>query len=326
MEITQYYMKQNPCFVQGKSMIARGVVVHSSGCDNPNLARYIGPDDGVLGPNRYDNHWNRPTANKCVHAFIGKDRTGTVRCYQTLPWTVACWGCGGGKRGSYNADRIQFEILEDSGRDEAYFRAAFTLAAELVADLCTRFGFALSQVVGHYEAHALGYASDHSDPRTWFSRFGESMDSFRDAVSRAMGRPVKLGERLVHTPGDTLNVRADPVWTAKKLGELPHRSPVETLGAASNGWMKVRQGTLTGWVNGSFLTALPPASGTARVSTPGDTLNVRTEAGYPSLCLGALPDGTDVQTRERAKNGWVLVSGGGLTGWVNGRYLKKVTA
>jgi len=52
-----------------------GVMLHSTGANNPNLRRYVGPDDGLLGYNQHDNHWNHPTPGGkkvCVHAFIGK--------------------------------------------------------------------------------------------------------------------------------------------------------------------------------------------------------------------------------------------------------------
>ena len=62
-------------------------MVHSTGANNPWLKRYVGPDDGLLGKNQYNNHWNQPMDREvCVHAFIGKLADGTVATYQTLPW------------------------------------------------------------------------------------------------------------------------------------------------------------------------------------------------------------------------------------------------
>ena len=43
----------------GNTMKPQGIVVHSTGANNPNLNRYVGPDDGILGVNRYGNYWNR---------------------------------------------------------------------------------------------------------------------------------------------------------------------------------------------------------------------------------------------------------------------------
>ena len=102
-------------------MTPRGIVVHSTGANNPNLCRYIGPDDGIIGPNKYGNHWNQASSSKCVHAMIGKDKNGVTRCYQTLPWDYKPWGCGSGSKGSYNNSHIQIEMQEDDLTDTAYF-------------------------------------------------------------------------------------------------------------------------------------------------------------------------------------------------------------
>lgn len=180
--ITQYYQTENPCYKAGRRITPTGIVVHSTGASNPNLKRYVGPDDGILGRNQYNNHWNKPDATKCVHAFIGKVADGSVCIYQTLPWNYRCWGVGSGKKGSYNNSHIQFEICEDDKTDEAYYREAFTHAARLCAHLCQRYGIKVENIVGHYEAHAAGYGSNHGDPRNWQRKFGGSMDAFRAEV------------------------------------------------------------------------------------------------------------------------------------------------
>jgi N-acetylmuramoyl-L-alanine amidase len=56
-------------------MVPTGIVVHSTGVNNPYLKRYVDASDEV-GINRYGNHWNTamPGGKKvCVHAFIGYD-------------------------------------------------------------------------------------------------------------------------------------------------------------------------------------------------------------------------------------------------------------
>lgn len=67
ISIKQYYLKKNPCYIAGKKIKPRGIVVHSTGANNPYLKRYIGPDDGVIGKNQYNNHWNQPRRiNMCT--------------------------------------------------------------------------------------------------------------------------------------------------------------------------------------------------------------------------------------------------------------------
>lgn len=188
MDITQYYQTENPCYKAGRTIKPSGIVVHSTGANNSYIKRYVGPDDGILGKNKYNNHWNKSTANKCVHAFIGKVDDGSVKVYQTLPWNYRCWGVGSGKKGSYNSSHIQFEICEDGLTNEDYYNKAFNLAKELCAFLCEKYGISTDNIVGHYEAAAAGYGSNHGDPRNWQKKFGGSMDQFRADVKAMLGQ------------------------------------------------------------------------------------------------------------------------------------------
>ena len=79
MEIIRYYQTENPCFKAGRKIKPSGIVVHSTGANNPYLKRYVGPDDGILGKNQYGNHWNKASANNCMHAFIGKAADGSLK-------------------------------------------------------------------------------------------------------------------------------------------------------------------------------------------------------------------------------------------------------
>lgn len=202
MEITQFYLTKNPCYKAGKKIKPTGIVVHSTGANNAYIKRYVNPDDGVLGRNQYNNHWNRElkSGNKCVHAFIGKVADGTVRIYQTLPWDMRCWGVGSGKKGSHNNSHIQFEICEDGLTDENYYKEAFTLAKELCAFLCREFDIDPANVIGHYESAAAGYGSNHGDPRNWQKKFGGSMDNFRNDVRMLLGSSEKPSNTVVAKP------------------------------------------------------------------------------------------------------------------------------
>lgn len=187
LEIIRYYQTENRCYQAGRKITPSGIVVHSTGANNPYIKRYVGPDDGILGKNQYNNHWNKASANKCMHAFIGKVADGSLKIYQTLPWDHRCWGVGSGKKGSYNNSHIQFEICEDGLNDESYYREAFALAARLCAYLCQEYGIKPENIVGHYEAYAAGYGSNHGDPRTWQKKFGGSMAHFRADVKALLG-------------------------------------------------------------------------------------------------------------------------------------------
>ena len=184
MDIHSCIFTENDCFRAGRVITPKGVMVHSTGADNPRLSRYVQPDDGRLGVNPNGNHWNRPGVSKCVHAFIGKTAAGDVAVYQTLPWTRRGWHCGG----KGNNTHISFEICEDGLDDERYFSAVYDAAVELTAMLCRKFSLdPLNEgvVVDHREGHRLGIASAHGDVGHWFPRFGKNMDEFRaDTAAR----------------------------------------------------------------------------------------------------------------------------------------------
>lgn len=177
-----------------------GIVVHSTGCDNEMLRRYVQPTKANvnaaqiladLGKNVYNNHHNQEYINGvyndiCMHAYIGCNDKGTVEVYHTLPYNYACWGCGSGSKGSYNYNpypHIQFEICEDSLNNKVYFDKAFNVAIEYCAYLCKKLNLKVENIVSHREAAKAGYASNHGDPENWLSKYGKSMDWFRAQVT-----------------------------------------------------------------------------------------------------------------------------------------------
>lgn len=197
MEIKKCLFTNNDCYKKAQKITPKGIVVHSTGANNPYLKRYVQPDDGLLGDNQYNNDWNRSGLAKCVHAFVGKDKNGVVRCYQTLPFDYACWGVGSGSKGSYNYNPayIQFEICEDNLTDKDYFTKAFDVAAEFCAYLVKEYNLNVNNVVSHYEAYKKGYGSNHGDCDHWLKKFGKTMDDFRNDVrKRVTGTPASKPE------------------------------------------------------------------------------------------------------------------------------------
>lgn len=195
MKLTQLYLTENNCYKSGKPHTVRGIMVHSTGANNPRLSRYVGPDDGVLGYNKMQNHWNvaKPGGrNVCVHAFIGKDKNGMVRTYQTLPWDMVGWHSGSGTLGSRksanNTGFIGFEICEDGLTDATYFSQVYREAVELCAFLCKTYHLNPNKnIICHSEGSKLGIASNHSDVMHWFPKHGKNMNLFRKDVAGLMG-------------------------------------------------------------------------------------------------------------------------------------------
>lgn len=185
MNLRKQLLTNNACYKAGKTITPKGIMVHSTGANNPWLKRYVWPDDGLLGKNDNNSHWNqdKPGGRQvCVHAFIGKLSDGSIATYQTLPWNYRGWHCGSGKKGSANDTHIGFEICESSLVDANYFRKVFKEAVELCVYLCKTYGLTEENIICHSEGYKLGIASNHADVMHWFPRHGESMDSLRAAV------------------------------------------------------------------------------------------------------------------------------------------------
>ncbi|PWM43106.1 MAG: amidase [Clostridiales bacterium] len=216
MNIITSYQTKNSCYKSAKAADPVGILVHSTGANNPNLKRYV-DDETNLGKNEYGNHWNQSGIDKCMHAFIGKDKKGEIIVIETLPYEYACWGCGSGIKGSFNYNpqaHIQFEICEDGLDDSDYFKNIFRAASEYCAYLCKQFGFTVNDIVSHKEASVLGYASNHGDCDHWLAKFSKDMNWFRNEVGKLYnGCENKMLEMVVDSVG--VRVRASLDFNGK---------------------------------------------------------------------------------------------------------------
>ncbi len=207
LETKQYYATKNACYLTNQTIVPKGIMVHSTGANNPNLSRYVGPDDGLLGPNRHGNHWNiyhpggkdigvhpykangHGRCETCggrqvgVHAFIGKLKDGTIAGYQLLPWNHRAWHGG---KAQANDTLISFEICEDGLADPVYFNQVYDFAVRLCADLCKQFKLTEKDIIDHSEGFKKGIASNHADVGHWFPRHGKSMNTFREDVKKGL--------------------------------------------------------------------------------------------------------------------------------------------
>jgi len=212
---------KSDCYKAARKMTPRGIVVHSTGVNNPNLKRYVAPNDGIVGTNPNRNSMNEPGQDVCVHALIGKDKNGKVKTYQILPFDICCWGVGSGSKGSYNYSPafIQFEMCEDNLSDKAYCKACYDKALELCAYLCKTYNIPVNNIVSHHEAGQRGMGSQHIDPDNWWSRHGYTMDKFRAAVKAKLEPPVL--DKAGYKKGDnTIGVLAlkELLLLAKSVG------------------------------------------------------------------------------------------------------------
>lgn len=215
MEIIEAFAAKNKCYQAGAPLHPRGLMLHSIGCPQPNAA--------VLA--RYFDQYQPGGQSVCVHAFAQAD--GKV--YQTLPWEMRGWHCGG----SANGTHIGVEMTEP-GAGTAYAEAAaqitgtYRTAVELFARLCETYGLdplADGVIIGHAEGHRRGVASNHADPEYLWRQYGMgyTMDGFRADVAEAMA-----GAREEETDMTRYNTVAEmPAWAQAEAQRLVDRGALK---------------------------------------------------------------------------------------------------
>jgi hypothetical protein len=188
MNLSPHYLTNNECYKAGVALKPTGLMLHSTGANNPNLSRYV-PAWNVAKPDGRE---------VCVHGFIGKLPNGAIATYQTLPWNMRGWHCGG----SANNTHIGVEICEDGLVDDKYFAAVYKEAVELFTYLCKQYHLTEKNIICHSEGHKLGIASNHADVMHWFPKHGKSMDTFRADVKAGLAvKPAVVSKPVVaHAP------------------------------------------------------------------------------------------------------------------------------
>lgn len=180
MNIIATPLTKNPCYIAGRKITIKGLMLHSVGCPQPSAKVFA-------------RNWNTSNTKVCVHAFIDAN-TGDI--YQTLPWDHRGWHCGG----AGNNTHIGIEMCEPSvikyisGANfkcsdveiarEAVIRT-YNSAVELFSNLCKIYALSANDVISHSEGAKLGIASNHSDPEHLWKGLGldYNMDIFRKDVA-----------------------------------------------------------------------------------------------------------------------------------------------
>lgn len=286
LTIYRRYFTKNDCYKGAYKQNSCAIQVHSTGANNPWLHRYVQPDDGRIGKNKYGNDSNRSGTTVCASAYIGKQTDGTVAVYQTLPWNYRCWLSGSAMNGNANKlGYVGFEICEDAKTDKDYFqKAVMEVSVNLTAYLCQMFGtnpYAVIKqyaqgnalaVMDHQELHSLKLASNHADIRHWLKLYGLTMNDYRAAVQKAMDEGVEvtyidcddgssetevpvvidknapaLYEADVTCTGTYLNIRQAKSTSSASVCQMKRGSVCEVLDDSDPDWWIVRQGSIVGY-------------------------------------------------------------------------------
>src|SRR4051812_47655997 len=167
------------------------------------------------------------------------------------------------------------------------------------------------------------------------------------AQSTAQGEPILAvgsGAWVTGTGGVGLDVRSAPLTSTSLVGAVADGTPVQVLegpiAAGGLSWYRVSAPGLatSGWADGAYLAASPPApplavGGLAEVrGTQGAGLDARSAPLLASAVMGGLPAGTVVQVLEGPVPGdsleWYRVAAPDLasSGWADGQFLVPVPA
>lgn len=214
----RYATKSGP-YLSGKKITPVGCVNHSLGVAQPSVDKIF-------------NNMNDSNSGWGVHAILGDFDKGEGRILVTLPWTTRPWGCGSGSRGSFNNDRVQWEICEPAGhkydgggtmidydvkKNQTYFDRMWKMLVAWNVYCAIKFDYSVNMINDHSESHAKGYASNHADVGHWFPKHGKSMDKLRAEVASILAgstEPKKLQAKDLKgmTESDVV-MRVGPLFT-----------------------------------------------------------------------------------------------------------------
>lgn len=217
INIVEAFATKNKCYQTATPLTPHGIMLHSVGTPQPSAAVFA----------RSFNQYQPGGVSVCVHAFAQAD--GTV--YQTLPWEMRGWHCGG----SANGTHIGIEMTEPSSivytggaswRDldpaatEAHVRGTYAAAVELFAQLCTQYALDPLEdgvIISHAEGAARGIASAHADPTHLWRAFGLTMDGFRADVAAKMtaGNTDEEDDMVRYDSIDDV-----PVWARRTIKDM----------------------------------------------------------------------------------------------------------
>ena len=296
------YCMQNDCYKEGKKLDSVAYLIVHTPAVYPTIIRALSGSGGG-----WKKRWDKPGVEKLVHGFI--DDTGV---YEFAPHTMACWHIGDSWG---NKNCIGYELCELETVEE--FQKVWKNAVAHYADLCRQFGLGADRVIGHCEAHAKGFASNHSDPEPYFARFGKTMKDFRAEVQarlsggassggQASGKIKKTYDpwayaRVTNLTADDplLNVRSGPGVEHGVIRQLAQGNEVDVIEEYKNGWAKINIVGQHGYVNAHYL----------EITDRGSSVQTATVVNCSALNVRKTPNGAVSATIHKGDTVQIIGSG-----------------
>lgn len=165
---------------------------------------------GATAKNHVD-YWTRLGNNSTMAHWV-IDWTG--QCYQMAYSNRLVWHVGYGNRYSCG-----IEICEATNASD--FAAGFDQAARWCADFLKSKGWGIDRMVSHNEARTIWGGTDHTDPDTYFRRFGRTWADFENLVQAYMSDGMWHDSESsgAATPPKVEKPAAPSVSTTAKVGK-----------------------------------------------------------------------------------------------------------
>lgn len=177
------YATKNGAYKAKRFITPVGAVNHSIGVAQPSA-------DVIF------NLMNKESSGWGVNAILGDFHLGEGKIILAMPLTARPWGCGAGKKGSWNNSKVQWEVCEpaghtysggtmvnyDAAKNQAYFDRMWKMLVAWNVYCVMKLGYPVSGISDHAEASRAGYGSAHADMGQWLPKHGKSMDVLRKEV------------------------------------------------------------------------------------------------------------------------------------------------
>lgn len=177
------YATDNGAYRSGRKINPQGSINHSVGCAQPSVEVFY-------------KSMNKSSAGWGVNAILGDFHKGDGRILVTMPLNARPWGCGSGKKGSWNNTKVQWEVCEPAGhtysggtmigydiaKNQVYFDRMWKMLVAWNVYVVDKFGYPISGISDHIESYYAGYGSGHADMGHWLPKHGKSMNALRAEV------------------------------------------------------------------------------------------------------------------------------------------------
>ena len=190
LNVIKRYLTKSSCYNSGKRIVPNSMQLHTIGTAQDEAQALA-------------DYWDQPNIQACVHYCVDAKEAGKV--LQFLPDNYKSWA----DAGYGNGNSITVELMEsdymrygsganftvtDSAKFKQNILTAYNTAVEFFALKCKEYGWnplekmpnGLHRVYSHDEGRRLGLSSSHVDPTHVWSKFGLTMDQFRQDVKNAI--------------------------------------------------------------------------------------------------------------------------------------------